>query len=118
VEEYAQKKAAGDFEVQRPKTTKEIAVHNNQLLQGLPGQMMQVMLQAQQAKQPAGYCEALHEPPAAPRPTAEEQEALAEAQRQELMQRVTELEAGRAGELLVCNLWAAAELASLSEPVA
>jgi hypothetical protein len=59
---------------------------------------MQAMLQAQQAKQPEGYCAALHEPPAAPRPTAEEQEALAAAQHEELLQRLTELEASKAGE--------------------
>lgn len=99
MQEYRERKAAGDFEVRRPKTTKEIAVHNNQLLQELPGQMMQAMLQAQQGKQPAAWCEAFQERPTAPRPTADEQEEQAEEQRQELLRRVQELQEGGAGAM-------------------
>jgi DNA-binding transcriptional MerR regulator len=100
VQENTRRKAAGEFEVRRPRTTKEIAVHNNQLLQELPGQMMQAMLQAQQGQRlpAAAWSEALREEPAAPRPTAEEQEAQAEVQQEQLLQRMAELEEDGAGE--------------------
>jgi hypothetical protein len=91
-------KEAGEFELRRPKTTKEIAVHNNQLLQQLPGQVMQAMLQVQQGKQPAAWSDAIMQQPAAPRPTAEEQEQQAEQHRQQLLPRVEDMDKSGEGE--------------------
>jgi hypothetical protein len=105
VQEYTRRKAAGEFEVRRPRTTKEIAVHNNQLLQDLPGQMMQAMLQAQQGQGAAAWSDAVRERPAAPRPTAEEQEAEAEAQQQHLLRRMEELQKSGAGKLAALQYW-------------
>jgi hypothetical protein len=107
-------KEAGEFEVRRPKTTKEIAVHNNQLLQELPGQMMQAMLQVQQGWQPAAWSDAMLQRPAAPRPTAEEQEQQAEEQRQQLLQRVDDMDKRGAGEK-VPWCWQMLILASLQQ---
>lgn len=53
VEDYKQKKDAGVFEVRRPKTTKEITIHNNQLLQELPGQIHQAIAAITRGEEPA-----------------------------------------------------------------
>jgi len=93
LQEYTEKKAAGAFEVRRPKTTREIAMHNNQLLQDLPKQLYQAFQQGQQEQEPvAMWSELLQRQPGAPRPTAEEQEAEAAYQREVLLKKVAELE--------------------------
>lgn len=98
VKEYGEKKAAGVFEVRRPKTTKEIAIHNNQLLQQLPGQIQQALLQAQRGEEPAWWCQAMQQQPGAPRPTPEEQEQMAEQQREQLLRKAQALEESGVGE--------------------
>ena len=96
--EYKKLKGAGAFEVRRPKSTKEIALHNNQLLQQLPAQIF------------GGWSEAMRQQPAAPRPTAEEVEQLASQQMDDLLRKVAELEKRGVGEcawvacLLACWL--------------
>lgn len=93
VTDYRQKKAAGLFEVRRLKTTKEIALHNNQLLQELPGQLQKAFEQFQRGGQPpAWWSEQLQQQPAGPRPTAAEQEQLAQQQTEQMLSKAAELE--------------------------
>jgi hypothetical protein len=65
--------------------------------------MMQAMLQAQQGQGAAAWSDAVRERPAAPRPSAEEQEA--EAQQQLLLRRMEELQKSGAGELAALQDW-------------
>ncbi len=83
---YKDLKGAGAFEVRRPKSTKEIALHNNQLLQQLPAQIF------------GGWSEAMQQQPAAPRPTADEVEQLASQQLEQLMRKAAEFEEQGKGE--------------------
>eukprot|EP00775_Hariotina_reticulata_P005326 gene5326-5562_t len=92
VEEYKEKKAASAFEVTRPRTTKEITTHNNQLLQDLPKLLQHVMQGGPGGRPIAAWSEQMREQPAAPRPTPEEQEAEADAQIEVLLRRTEELE--------------------------
>lgn len=117
LQEYKEKKAAGAFEVRRPKTTREIAMHNNQLLQDLPQQLYQAFRHGQQERGPvAMWSELLQKQPDAPRPTAEEQEAEADHQREQLLKRIAELEQRGVGALHF--LWLAVSNTALKQYIA
>jgi hypothetical protein len=112
VESFKQLKAQNAFEVRRPKTTKEIALHNNQLLQQLLMKLDQMAHPAAIAADMAGWSQAMHEQPQAPRMSPQEMDEVAAKQIQELLHRVEELEERNAGVMftasscsLNCCLW-------------
>lgn len=98
MEAYKQLKAENAFEVRKPQTTKEVAYHNNQLLQQLLMRLEQMAHPAVVAAEMAGWSEAVHEQPQAPRMTAEEMEGAAAQQTQELLNKVRKLEEQNAGD--------------------
>lgn len=94
---YKEEKAAGSFEVRRPRTTKEVAVHNNQLMQNMPQLVAAYILQNQQQQQlqqggVSAWCQQMQSKPQAPRPSAEEQEQQAADMLERLMQRAKQLD--------------------------
>jgi hypothetical protein len=76
-------KAENAFEVRRPRTTKEVAVHNNQLLQQLLVKLDQ-MAKPATAGEVAGWSQAIYEQPQAPRVTPEEMEDATAQQTEQL----------------------------------
>jgi hypothetical protein len=98
LEAYKKLKAENAFEVRKPQTTKELAYHNNQLLQQLLMKLEQMAHPAVIAAEMAGWSEAVHEQPQAPRMTAEEMEGAAAQQTQELLKKIQELEEQDAGK--------------------
>lgn len=93
---YKEEKAAGSFEVRRPRTTKEVAVHNNQLMQNMPQLVAAYIMQNNQQQQQQGgvsaWCQQMQSKPQAPRPSAEEQEQQAAEMLEHLMQRAKQLD--------------------------
>jgi len=94
---YKEEKAAGSFEVRRPRTTKEVAVHNNQLMQNMPQLVAAYILQNQQQQQQqqggvSAWCQQMQSKPQAPRPSAEEQEQQAADMLERLVQRAKQLD--------------------------
>jgi hypothetical protein len=96
-------KAENAFEVRRPRTTKEVAVHNNQLLQQLLVKLDQ-MAKPATAGEVAGWSQAIYEQPQAPRVTPEEMEDATAQQTEQLLQRIQELDEQRAGNRCSGNM--------------
>jgi hypothetical protein len=73
---YMEEKTAGKFEIRRPRTTKEVTLHNNQLMQNMP-QLVAAVIPQQQGGV-AAWCEEMQRKPSAPRPSADELERMME----------------------------------------
>jgi hypothetical protein len=82
---YKKEKAAGKFEIRRPRTTKEVSLHNNQLMQNMPQLVAAFILQQQGGV--AAWCEEMQRKPSAPRPSADEQEQQAAHELERMMER-------------------------------
>jgi hypothetical protein len=82
---YKKEKAAGKFEIRRPRTTKEVTLHNNQLMQNMPQLVAAFILQQQGGV--AAWCEEMQRKPSAPRPSADEQEQQAAHELERMMER-------------------------------
>ena len=89
--------------MRRPKTTKEVALHNNQLLQQLLTKLAQMAHPAVAAAEMAGWSQAMHEQPQAPRMSPQEVEEATAKKTAELLHRVDELEEAQAGGCCGCK---------------